>query len=229
MATLESHGDVSVIKLDDGKVNALSLAASREILGCLDEIESTSKVVVLQGRDGVFSAGFDLKVMRSDDTDAKREMIAAGIDVFLRLFTYSQPVVLACTGHALAAGALILMSSDLRIGADGDFKIGLNEISIGMVLPAFLVELARERLSPRHFTQATLLSRLYSPAEAVEVGFLDEVAEPGNVVDAALEKATTFAETLDAKAFKISRGVAREAAAQRIAQALSADISALLR
>jgi len=229
MTSLELHGDVSVIKLDDGKVNALSLAASREILGHLDEVEDSSKAVVLQGRDGIFSAGFDLKVMRSDDTDAKREMIAAGIDLFLRLFTYSQPVVVACTGHSVAAGAIVLMSSDLRIGADGEFQIGLNEISIGMVLPAFLVEIASQRLSPRHLTQATLLSRMYAPKDALEAGFLDEVAAPDKVVEVALERATKFAETLDAKAFRISRGVTREAAAKRIADSLSGDISALLR
>jgi len=229
MTSLELHGDVAVIKLDDGKVNALSLATSREILGHLDEVEDSSKAVVLEGRDGIFSAGFDLKVMRSDDTDAKREMIAAGIDLFLRLFTYSQPVVTACTGHAVAAGAIVLMSSDLRIGADGEFQIGLNEISIGMVLPAFLVEIAGERLSPRHFTQATLLSRMYGPKEALEAGYLDEVTAPEKVAAVALERATGFAANLDPKAFKISRGVAREAAAQRIAGSLSGDIAALLR
>lgn len=229
IASLSHHGDVAAITLDDGKVNALSLEASRQILAQLDETENASKAVLLQGRPGILSAGFDLKVMRSDDTDAKREMIAAGIDLFLRLFTYPQPVVVACPGHAMAAGAIVLMSSDLRIGAEGDFQIGLNEIAIGMVLPEFLLELANERLSRRHFTQATLLSRLYSPAEATQAGFLDDTAPADKLADIALERATALAETLDSKAFGISRGIARGPAAQRITDVLSDDIGALLR
>ena len=225
----EMHGDVAVVKFDDGKANVLSLAASQELLGQLDALEDEAKAVVLAGREGFFSAGFDLKVMQGGDSDATREMIASGVDLFMRLYTYGLPVVAACTGHALAAGAIVLMSSDVRIGADGNFKIGLNEVAAGMPVPAFLAEIASDRLSRRHYSHATMLARLYSPSEAVDAGFLDEVAGDGEAaVEAAVAQAETFAETLHQKSFRITRKIVRGAAAERIKGSLSEDIASLM-
>ena len=229
MLTLETHNDVSVIKWDDGKVNALTYDASQGMLAHLDEVEEASKAVVIQGREGIFSAGFDLKVIQGDDTEATRKMIASGFELCLRMFSYPQPVVLACTGHGMAAGAIMLMSADVRVGAEGDFKLGLNEVAIGLAVPPFLIELARERLSNRHLTQATLLSKMYTPSQAVDAGYLDEVAPPSKVVDVAMERAAMLAETLDRKAFKASRKFLRAGPAEQISASLSGDIASLLR
>ncbi len=225
----EMHGDVAVIKFDDGKANVLSLAASQELLGQLDILEDEAKALVLAGREGFFSAGFDLKVMQGGDSDATRKMIASGVDLFLRLYTYGLPVVSACTGHALAAGAILLMCSDVRIGASGSFKIGLNEVAAGMPVPAFLAEIASDRLSRRHYSHATMLARLYSPTEAVDAGFLDEVASDREAtVEAAINQATTLAETLYQKPFRITRETVRGAAAERIRGSLGDDITSLM-
>ena len=225
----EMHGDVAVVRFDDGKANVLSLAASQELLGQLDALEDEAKAVVLAGREGFFSAGFDLKVMQGGDADATREMIASGVDLFLRLYTYGLPVVAACTGHALAAGAIVLMCSDVRIGADGSFKIGLNEVAAGMPVPAFLAEIASDRLSRRHYSHATMLARLYSPSEAVDAGFLDEVAGDGEAaVETAAAQAAAFAETLHQKSFRTTRKIVRGGAAERIKGSLSEDIASLM-
>lgn len=227
VTTLEQIGDISVLTLDDGKANALSTAVSKEISSQLNAAQDSSKVLVLKGREGFLSAGFDIKVMRGDDKQAQKEMVAAGVELFLQLFSYPQPVVVACTGHGMAAGAILLMSCDTRIGTEGDFKIGLNEVAIGLTVPSFLMELCRERLNPAHITQATLLSTMYKPAEAVSVGFLDEVAKT-SATDEAMERAQMYAETLDSRAFKSSRRYVREPAADRIRQSLSSDIASLV-
>jgi len=115
-------------------------------------------------------------------------MLASGVDLFLRLYEFPRPVVAACTGHAIAAGAIILMSSDLRVGTDGDFKIGMPELTIGMPLPFFATELMRDRLSKRHVARATL-GQMYDPSTSVDVGFLDEVVDADDLLDTALARA----------------------------------------
>lgn len=166
--------DVAVIRLDDGKANAVSQDFIANMHAALDEAEKDAKAVLLIGRPGRFSAGFDLKVMMNDPSSAGA-LVNAGGAMMLRMFEHPQPIVAACTGHALAAGAMMLLSSDTRIGTAGDYKIGLNETAIGMTLPQFGIELPRARLDPRHFTSAVIQAKIHSPDEAMEAGFLDVV------------------------------------------------------
>ncbi|MCC6716333.1 MAG: crotonase/enoyl-CoA hydratase family protein, partial [Acetobacteraceae bacterium] len=158
-------GDVATLTLDDGKANALSLAMAQGIAAGLDRAAGEAKVVVIRGRPGVLCGGFDLKVIRSGDAAARAAMVDAGMALLERLYLLPQPVVIACTGHAVAAGGLMLLTGDVRIGVEGDFRLGLNETAIGLSLPAFGVELARERLLPTALGEATLLARLYGPAD----------------------------------------------------------------
>lgn len=189
--TLEER--VALLRFDDGKANALSPAAIEALHAALDRAEKEAGAVCLVGRPERFCAGFDLSVMRSGP-GPMRELVAAGAELFLRMALHPLPIVAACTGHALAAGALLLLSSDARIGARGDFKLGLNEVAIGMRLPNFAVELARERLSKRHLLRATVQAELYSPDAAVDAGFLDGVREPGELVLAARAEAARLAQ-----------------------------------
>ncbi len=116
-------------------------------------------------------------------------MVTDGGALFCRMFGSEVPVIVACPGHAVAAGALLMLGADYRVGARGDFRIGLIETEIGMVLPRWAVELARERISVRHFQQATVGARMYDPDGAVEAGLLDAVVEPDAVTDAARTEA----------------------------------------
>jgi enoyl-CoA hydratase len=191
--SVESRGAVALLRMDDGKVNALSPALIAALQDALDRAEKESAAVVLAGRPERFTAGFDLKVMR-EGPDRARRLVRSGAELALRLAEFPKPVVAACTGHALAMGALLLCASDFRVGADGPFQVGLNEVAIGLTLPAFGVEFARQRLSPRHFTRAAALAEIYAPAAAVEAGFLDRVVAPGDVVEAALAAADRLAE-----------------------------------
>ena len=200
----ELDGDVASIFFDDGKANALSHAAIDALNGALDRAEGEAKALVIAGRPGRFSAGFDLSVMNAG-VDAVRALVRAGAELSVRLYAFERPVVLACTGHALAAGAILLMAGDVRIGAAGEFKIGLNEVTLGMPIPHFAAELARDRLSRRHLTSATSLATIYSPEGAVDAGFLDLIVPAEAVITTAQERAATLAATLSGPAFRTTR------------------------
>lgn len=218
----ELRGDVAVVRLDDGKVNVLSHEVIDALHESLDRAESEARAVVMSGRPGKFTAGFDLKVLQSGP-EAARDLFRAGMDLFVRLYEFPLPVVAACTGHAFAAGAIWLMCCDVRIGADVDAKIGLNETAIGMVLPASVVTIARDRLSPRHVLSSVLLARLYSPAQATDVGYLDWVVAEDELEQAAVAEAAGLAEGLSRKAFTGTRHVIRGPVVQSIREMLDDD------
>lgn len=186
---LELDSDVAVIRIDDGKVNAISPALLAEMNEALDRAEKEARCVAILGRPGRFSAGFDLSIMASGDQDAVVGMVSGGGRLLVRLYGFPTPVVVGCTGHAVAMGSLMLLAADTRIGAAGAFKIGLNEVSIKMSLPVFATELARDRLSRRHLQQATVHARLYDPEGAIDAGYLDRVVAPDALEQAVLEEA----------------------------------------
>ncbi len=187
------QGDVALVTLDDGKANAVGHAFIEAVNEGLDRSQKDAKACVLTGRPGVFSAGFDLKEFEKGE-EATIALVEKGAAMLLRIFSHPQPVVAACTGHAIAAGAFTLLAADTRIGAEGAFKIGLNETAIGMTLPVFGLELAKSRLSKRAQTAAVVQATLYDPPAARDVGFFDEVVAPDAVLDTALAHAATLAE-----------------------------------
>lgn len=202
--TTERRDGVLIVHLDDGKANALSF----EIIAAIDEAIATAEAdeeigaVVLHGRPGRFSAGFDLGVMMGGDLAAVISLVADGGALVQRLYGSSLPVVAACTGHALAAGALVLLGCDVRIGADIDAKVGLNEVAIKMVLPDWAFTISTERLSKRQTQRALANARLTTPREAIDVGFIDEVVAADDVLDRAVAVAGELAATLDPSAYE---------------------------
>ena len=200
--TTEQRDGVLICHIDDGKANALSKEIIAAIIDVLDEAEHDASVsaVVLHGRPGRFSAGFDLSVMRGDDVGAIADLVCDGGMLVRHMYGAKIPIVAACTGHALAAGALVLLGCDLRIGADVDCKIGLNEVAIAMVLPDWAFTIAVDRLSKRHLQRAVATARLTDAAGAVDVGYLDEVVAADDLLDVAVARAAEFA-TLDQRAY----------------------------
>ena len=156
---------IATIKMDDGKVNALGVPMLRELHGALERAERDDAIVILTGREGRFSAGFDLKVF-SDAPEQIAEMLTLGATLCERILTFPRPFVTACTGHGVAAGCFIQLPADLRLGADGPFRIGLNEVRIGLTMPRFVIELARSRLTPAEFDRAVNSAAMYAPADA---------------------------------------------------------------
>ncbi len=224
LVTIKTEENVATLYLDDGKANALGYEVIDALLAAFDEVEaSDAHALVLAGRQDRFSAGFDLSVM-NEGAEAARGMLSKGVDLFLKMYMFSRPVVAACTGHAIAAGSILLLSSDIRIGAKGDFKVGLPEVTIGMALPFFATELARDRLSKRHYTKATALGYMYTPEDAVDVGYLDEVVPQEEVIATAQERAKNLSEVGRTELIR-TRKTTRGQIAQTIQESLSQDLS----
>ncbi len=193
--TYEVRDNVAWARIDHGKANALSFEVLAALDACLTHAETDEAVgaLCITGKPGFLTGGFDLSVMKSGNAKAMVTLVSDGGALFTRIFASPLPVVVAAPGHAVAAGALLLLVADERIGADGAFRIGLIETQIGMVLPRWAVELAEERLSRRHFHVATIGARMYGPAGARDAGFLDVVAAPEELEDAAQAAAAVWA------------------------------------
>jgi enoyl-CoA hydratase len=180
----ELKDGIAAITLDDGKANVLSLDMLSEINAALDRAAADNAAVLLCGRTGTFSGGFHLPTMMGGGINAVN-MLRAGFELSHRLLSFRSPVVAACTGHALAMGAFLLLSVDYRVGADGAFKVGANEVAIGLSMPRFGVEICRQRLSPAHWHRAVINAEIYTPAASVVAGFLDRVVPQESVIEEA--------------------------------------------
>lgn len=228
MADLASYtldNKVAVIQMDDGKANALSRPMIDALLAALARAEQEASAVVLAGRPEKFCAGFDLRVMMSGP-DAAKDLLRAGSDLLMKLYGATVPLVIACTGHALAGGALVVLTGDYRIGAQGAFKIGLNEVSLGMPVPVLAMELARDRLSKRALVQATLLGQIYDAEGAVRVGYLDEVVAPDEVLERAKAEATRLG-ALSRPAFRATKTRLRGKTIEYITATMDSDMKDL--
>ena len=191
LVQVREEENYSLIQMDDGKANALSFAMLQQLGTALDQAEQAGKVVIIAGRAGKFSAGFDLSVM-GQGGDAMIDLLRQGAELSRRLLNFETPIILAASGHALAMGALLLLSADYRIGINGNYKIGLNEVAIGMTLPHFGVELARARLSKRYLNNAVGLATVYDSPGAVEAGYLDEAVDEQQLLPRAIALAEQF-------------------------------------
>jgi enoyl-CoA hydratase len=215
LVRVEVSNHVATLHMDDGKANAYGPDMIAALSAGLDRAKTDANAVVIAGRPGVLCAGFDLRIIRGGDESAAAAMRNAGMELLLKAYMHPQPLVFACTGHALAAGALLLLTGDHRVGAAGEFKIGLNETGIGLALPAFGLELARDRLSPRYLTAATINATVYSPEDALEVGYVDVIATPEDVLNVAQTQAQRLGE-LSGEAVAATKVGLRQATIDRI-------------
>ena len=173
----ELDNNVATLTFDDGKANVVGVSFLDDINAALDRAEQEQvATVILRGREGMFSAGFDLKEFEKG-VEEGLTMVRRGFELLVRLYSFPLPLVAACTGHGIAMGAFIMMACDFRIGTRGDFKMSLPETRINMDLPPILLELTRSRISRRHMTRVALLSEVYNPEQAVDAGFIDEVVD----------------------------------------------------
>ncbi len=186
-AHLDVHDDIAHITLDDGKVNALSEQRLTELRTQLEEASSCARVTILSGRAGIFSAGFDMPTF-SRDRAAIAGMVTAGIHTVLQMLEHPHPIVAVCTGHAYPMGAFLLLSCDVRLGSRGDYRIGMNEVAIGITVPHFALALAQARLTPPGLV-SVLTGRMFSPDDALLAGYLDEVHDAAALPAAALAHA----------------------------------------
>ncbi len=216
LTSYELIDGVATITMDDGKANAFGPDMIASVNAMLDRA-AEAKAVLLTGRPGIFSGGFDLKVIRGGDPDAARRMSLAGARLMMRLYGLPQPLVIAAPGHAIALGAFALLTADFRVGTRGEFRIGLNETAIGMTLPPFGLLLARERLSKRYLARAAIGATLFPPDDAKDAGFLDEVVAADDVRETALAAAGELVKLDGASYATVKKDLRGDAIAQVLA------------
>ena len=212
---------VAMLAMDDGKVNAMSVAMLQELHACFDRAEADGAVVLLTGRAGIFSAGFDLKVFQQGPAPTIA-LLRLGATLAQRVLSFPFPVVTACTGHAYPMGAFLMLSADRRIGCAGEFRIGMNEVAIALTLPLFAIEIARQRLAPAYF-QRCVTGDMYGPEEAVLAGFLDEVVAEGELAARSREVAQSLT-AIDYKAHAATKLRVRAACLAALGAAIESEL-----
>ena len=193
LATLTTEGDVSIITLDDGKANVFSSAMSSTINQLLDEVPNDKGALLITGRQGLLSGGFDLKTMTGGEAKDIIEMTVNGFKLLARIYGFSRPVVVASSGHAIALGAFLLCCADYRVGAKGKYLVQANEHRNNMSIPIPILEISKSRISKRHWHRAILNAEAYPIDQSVEAGYLDEVVDEGELMKRAMEVATDLA------------------------------------
>jgi len=193
MFTYSQQDSVAVLTFDDGKANAVGHEFIDAMNEGLDRADQQAEALVITGRPGMFSAGFDLKAFQKGP-EATAELVNNGAHMLMRLFSHPQPVIAAASGHSIAAGGFLLLACDTRIAAEGDFKFGLNETAIGMSLPVFGLQLAIARLSRRHLTRAVTQATIYDTEGALAAGFIDSIESPDQLLESAVAEAARLGE-----------------------------------
>jgi enoyl-CoA hydratase len=216
---------VARITMDDGKVNVMSTSMLRDLGAAFDEAERAEAVVVLRSsRHGIFSAGFDLKVFAANDAEGSLEMVKAGAELALRLMSFPMPIVGVMEGHAFPMGTFLLLACDIRLGAWGEHRMGLNEVAIGIPPPGFAIELARSRIHPAWLSRTVTLGEMYQPDDAVLAGFLDRVV-PADAVDASLADILKMLRSIHMPSHALAKKRLRRPAIEAMQAAIDAELT----
>lgn len=223
--TIDTTDGVTSITMDDGKVNVMSSAMLGDLHTAFREAEADedTKVILLTSTAKVFSAGFDMAAFAAG-ADASLEMLVLGAELAERILTCSKPVVTACSGHAYPMGAFLMMCADVRLGADSDYRIGMNEVAIGLTLPAFAIEIARQRLTPAYFNRCLMTGEMLGPSEAAIAGFIDRVV-PADTLDAQARYTALSLTQIDLKAHAGSKRKARDTAVKALRRAIESELT----
>ena len=219
----ELSDGIATLTMDDGKANVMSVRMLGAINTALDRALADKATVVLTGRPGMFSGGFDLAVFKGAPAETFR-MLEAGARLAERLLAFPQPVVAACSGHAIAMGVFVLLSTDVRVGVDQGARIQINEVQIGLTLPRFAIEVSRQRLSPAHLNLATLTAEPYTPAQALAAGFFDEIVPAQALAAAARARATRLLK-LHAESFAATKQRLRRPVLDAMREAIRDDLA----
>ena len=222
LLTHEKLEEISIITLDDGKANAMGPNMIEALNNALDKAQESSRAVLIIGRPGLLSGGFDLSIIKSGDNNAIQAMVNAGARLLMRIYGFSIPVVMATTGHGVALGGFLLLAADYRFGVEGDYKIGLNEVALGMTLPPFAQMLAKSRIPPQYLTNTVINAHIYDPESAQQVGFLDEVTPVESLLQTSINKTKELA-LLDPSAFKRTKQDFRQDDITRILSGLGSS------
>ncbi|MFB9262582.1 crotonase/enoyl-CoA hydratase family protein [Bradyrhizobium erythrophlei] len=224
LATYSCSGPVGTIVIDDGKANVMSLEMLNALHAAFDRAESDRAVVVLKARGKHFSGGFDLNVFARGSAEEQYLMVKAGAELALRILSFPTPVVAACQGNAFPMGAFLIMSSDHRVAAEGDYRIGMNEVAIGLTVPRFAIEIARQRLTPAYFSRAVMTGEMFGPTEAVTAGFFDRLV-PADALERSAEETALMLSKINLASHAATKARARGSVIKMIRAVIDEDIT----
>jgi enoyl-CoA hydratase len=224
LVTYERSGPSARIRMDDGKVNVMNVPMLSALHAAFDRAAADGVMVVLSGRDAIFSAGFDVKVFSSGDVQETVRMLKLGAELALKILGFPAPVITVTTGHAYPMGAFLMLAADWRIGAAGAWRVGMNEVQIGLTVPRFALEIARQRLTPAYFNRTAITGEMYGPEEALTAGFLD-VVTPLEALQGAVSAAVERLDRLDRAAHAATKLRARAGAIAALRAAIDEELS----
>ena len=219
IATLSKENDISIIKLDDGKANAFSYDMLSQVNDLLKKVPRDSGALVITGREGLFSGGFDLKTLATGDMEKITKMVQLGYRLLLELFSFDRPIVAAVSGHSIALGLFVTCSADYRIAIDGKYVCQANEVRNNMDIPTQIMEIIRARVNKKYFYSAVYHSDAYSVQDSIEVGYIDEVVSEDQFMKRVMEKAKELA-TLPHPFYANTKKTAQDDVRQKIADAI---------
>lgn len=224
LVTYERDGEISRITFGDGKVNIMSVAMLTALHDAFDRAERDKTIVILSSTGKHFSAGFDTKIIATGKPEDHYTMVRAGAELALRILSFPMPVITACHGNAFPMGAFLILASDYRIAADGNYKIGLNEVAIGITPPRFAVELARQRLTPAYLSRTAVLGEMFEPEEACAAGFFDHVVPADELQRTAADTAEAIGK-INFACHALAKSRTRGAAIKLIRTVIDEDIT----
>jgi enoyl-CoA hydratase len=226
--SVERQGDVAVVRMDDGKANAFTEPVFEALQAALARVEGTDAgAVLLTGRAGTFSAGLNLKVLPTLSGPQTGALVTRFGEAVLQLLLFPRPVVAAVSGHALGAGAMLALASDMRLFAEGPFRFGLNEVPGGLMVPSFGVEAARTAVPAERLTEAVVHGRVYAPQEALEARIAHAVLAPDALLPVALEHAQALAQ-LPTAAYAATKRALREPSVAHARAVLTAEVGRIV-
>jgi len=210
MIHVEQRESVTIMRLEHGKVNALDKELLGDLIDKLAEVEkSDAKAVVLTGMGSCFSAGVDLFRIVDGGADYVEEFLPLLTNALLSLFTFPRPVVAAANGHAIAGGCVIVMACDYKIMAKGEGRIGIPELLVGVPFPTLPLEIVRFNTPRQHFQELVYTGRTHSPEAALQIGIVDNLVEPEDLMDRACDVAERLA-AIPAESFNLTKRMIRQ-------------------
>lgn len=221
---IERSDGLTTLTMDDGKANVMSVRMLRALHAAFEQAAAQGDMVMLTGRPGLFSGGFDLAVFKRDPVELVT-MLTEGARLTERMLSHPRPVLAVCSGHAIAMGVFVLLSADWRIGLDDATRIvQANEVANAMTLPHFAIEVCRQRLAPAALVRTALLAEPHDPRQALRAGFFDQIAAPAELAQATRDRLERLRK-LDPKAFAATKARLRKPALQALRQAIETDVA----
>lgn len=204
MISREHRDGVAVLQISHGKANALDLALLQALASEIGDLSAETRAMVLTGSDQMFSAGIDLPALLAAGPEYTFELIGALNGLLARLIDLSIPSVAAINGHAIAGGFVVASACDVRLMATGKGRLGLTELLVGVPFPPVALEIVRVAVGDRCARRMVLHGELFSATAAEELGLVDELTAPANLLDRAVEIAGRLG-AVPGPAFQLSK------------------------